>query len=155
MTDAEQTPTAARAAEQAAWTVGIGIVIYLFGSLLIDVATGQARPTLAYAGELVVSLGLRSVIWAIWVIAIGVRFREEPPRRRAQLATAAGLIVAVIDGLIRIISALASGAFATAALTLLPLVIGVIVFILASAAGGYGSIPIATRNRRAREASAP
>lgn len=154
MTDVQK-PTASHAAVQAAWTVGIGTLIYLLGKLLIDVVTGGAEPTLVYAGALVVSLGLRTVIWAIWVIAIAVRFREEPPRRRAQLATAAGLIVAVIDGLIIIISSLASGAFATALVTFLPITIGVVVFIAASAAGGYGSIPVAARTtpreKRTRE----
>jgi hypothetical protein len=145
MTDARKPLTASRAALQAIWTVAIGIVIYLVGRLIIDMVTGVAEPTVAYVGALIVSLGLRTVIWAIWVVAIAVRFREEPPRRRAQLATAAGLIVAVIDGVIIIISSLASGAFGTAAVTFLPIAIGVVVFIVASAAGGYGSIPIAAR----------
>lgn len=150
MTDPAPPPTASRAAIQATWTVAIGLVVYLLGRLIIDLVTGAAEPTLEYARDLVVSLGLRSVIWAIWVIAISVRFRNEPPRRRAQLATAAGLIVAVIDGLITIISSLVSGAFAAALVTFLPLVIGVVVFVLASAAGGYGSIPLSDADKHAR-----
>jgi hypothetical protein len=55
------------------------------------------------------------------------------------------LIVAIIDGLITIISSLGSGAFDTALFTLIPLVIGVIAFVLCSAAGGYGSIPLSAR----------
>jgi hypothetical protein len=57
MADAE-TPTASRAAIQAAWTVAIGIGAYLLVNLVIDLLGGRAEPTLAYAGHLVVSLGV-------------------------------------------------------------------------------------------------
>jgi hypothetical protein len=148
MTDAATPPTASRAAIQAIWTVAIGIVVYLIATLIVDLILGRAHPTLEYIVGLLASLGLKTLLWAIWVVAIAVRFREEPPRRRAQLAIGAGLVVAIIDGLIRIISSLASGEFGIALITLVPLVIGIVVFTVASAAGGYGSIPLSTREAK-------
>jgi hypothetical protein len=148
MTEVATPPTASRAAIQAIWTVAIGIVVFLAASLIVDLITGEARPTLDYAVGLMLSLGLKTVIWAIWVVAVAVRFREEPPRRRAQLATGAGLIVTVVDGLITIISSLGSGEFESALVTAVPLVIGIVVFIMASAAGAYGSIPLSAREAK-------
>ncbi|HEX7835681.1 MAG TPA: hypothetical protein VF479_09465 [Pseudolysinimonas sp.] len=150
MTDAGTTPTAVHAGIQAAWTVAIGIVVYLLGNLVIDLIRGIASPNFGYVGHLVLALGLRTLLWAIWVIAIAVRFRDQPPRRRAQLAVGAGLIVAIIDGLITIISSLGSGAFDTTLFTAVPLAIGIVVFTLASAAGAYGSIPVTARAARSR-----
>jgi hypothetical protein len=140
----------APAAKQAVWTVGIAAVAIVLLTLLFEVVAGTARFSLEYLAHLGLSLGLRTVVWAIWVAAITIRFRAEPPRRRAQLATATGVVVAVIDGLITTFVSLADGGLEAVLGGAVPVLAGILVFAVSSGVGAYAAIPLSARKWRSR-----